>query len=134
MAVAVPDVTLTRFISRFLRLRQSTQNFSTSSPIVYGRRYLRAAAPDYLDLSDGRRKLDQVSAVPPTWAEHRIFTSELRAQLKGRGLLGSGERVMVHEPQKWTGAQTRARGTTRSEWSPLSTGLRMGSKPATLLR
>ena len=69
--------------------------------------YLRAAASDYLDLSNGGRKLDQVLAVTPTWAEHRIFTSELRSQLKSRGLLGAGEGVMVHEPLKWTVAQTR---------------------------
>jgi len=69
--------------------------------------YLREAAGDFLRLSDDGQKLERVLAVTPTWAEHEVFTTELRVQLKARGALGAGETVTVHEPLKWTRAQTR---------------------------
>ena len=69
--------------------------------------YLRDAVGDFMRLSDDGRKLDRVLAVTPTWAEHAAFTSELRTQLKARGVLGPGESVIAHEPLKWTLAQVR---------------------------
>lgn len=72
-----------------------------------GAGYLKAAADDFLRLSEYGRKLDQVLAVTPTWAEHGVFTADLRAQLKAYGAIGTGETVMVHEPLKWTKVQAR---------------------------
>jgi hypothetical protein len=69
--------------------------------------YLRDAVGDFLRLSEEGRKIDRVLAVTPTWAEHGVFTAELRTQLKARGVLGPGESVIAHEPLKWTLAQTR---------------------------
>jgi hypothetical protein len=69
--------------------------------------YLREAAGDFLRLSDDGQKLERVLAVTPTWAEHEVFTTELRSQLKACGALGAGEIVLVHEPLKWTRAQVR---------------------------
>ncbi len=46
-------------------------------------------------------------AVTPTWAEHEMFTAELRTRLKASGVLGPGETITAHEPLKWTAAQTR---------------------------
>jgi len=67
--------------------------------------YIRAAANDYARLSKDRKA--QVLAVTPTWAEQEAFTGELRATLKSAGLLGPETTVNVHEPLKWTKAQTR---------------------------
>ena len=69
--------------------------------------YLRNAVGDFLRLSDEGRKIDRVLAVTPTWAEHGVFTAELRTQLKARGVLGPGESVIAHDPLKWTLAQIR---------------------------
>ncbi len=44
-----------------------------------GAGYLKAAADDFLRLSEHGRKPDRVLAVTPTWAEHEVFTAELRA-------------------------------------------------------
>jgi conjugative relaxase-like TrwC/TraI family protein len=72
-----------------------------------GAGYLKAAADDFLRLSEHGRKLDRVLAVTPTWAEHEVFTAELRTQLRAHGALGAGETVTVHEPLKWTKTQAR---------------------------
>jgi conjugative relaxase-like TrwC/TraI family protein len=69
--------------------------------------YLRGAVGDFLRLSEDGRKMDQVLAVTPTWAEHDAFTAELRAQLKAKGILGQAENITVHDPLKWTVAQIR---------------------------
>jgi conjugative relaxase-like TrwC/TraI family protein len=69
--------------------------------------YLRGAVEDFMRLSDDGRNLGRVLAVTPTWAEHEAFTAELRTRLKARGVLGPGENITVHEPLKWTAAQTR---------------------------
>jgi hypothetical protein len=67
--------------------------------------YIRAAASDYARLT--RNGKAQVLAVTPTWAEQEAFTGELRAKLKAAGRLGRDTAVTVHEPLKWTKAQTR---------------------------
>src|SRR5580658_975322 len=67
--------------------------------------YIRAAASDYARLT--RNGKAQVLAVTPTWAEQEAFTGELRARLKAVGRLGRDTAVTVHEPLKWTKAQTR---------------------------
>lgn len=67
--------------------------------------YIRAAASDYARLT--RNGKVQVLAVTPTWAEQEAFTGELRAKLKSAGRLGKESIVDVHEPLKWTKAQTR---------------------------
>ena len=67
--------------------------------------YIRAAASDYARLT--RNGKAQVLAVTPTWAEQEAFTGELRAKLKAAGRLGKETAVSVHEPLKWTKAQTR---------------------------
>ena len=67
--------------------------------------YLRDAASDFARLAaEGR---GHVLAVTPTWAEQESFTRELRTQLKERGILGAAVQVTVHDPMKWTRAQTR---------------------------
>jgi hypothetical protein len=67
--------------------------------------YIRSAASDYARLT--RNGKAQVLAVTPTWAEQEAFTGELRAKLKSAGRLGRDTTVNVHEPLKWTKAQTR---------------------------
>jgi conjugative relaxase-like TrwC/TraI family protein len=67
--------------------------------------YIRAAASDYARLT--RNGKAQVLAVTPTWAEQEAFTGELRAKLKVAGRLGRETTLIVHEPLKWTKAQTR---------------------------
>ena len=67
--------------------------------------YIRAAASDYARLT--RNGKAQVLAVTPTWAEQEAFTRELRAKLKTAGRLGPDTTVSVHEPLKWTRAQSR---------------------------
>jgi hypothetical protein len=67
--------------------------------------YIRSAASDYARLT--RNGKAQVLAVTPTWAEQEAFTGELRAKLKTAGRLGRDTTVTVHEPLKWTKAQTR---------------------------
>ncbi|NUQ64488.1 MAG: relaxase domain-containing protein [Pirellulales bacterium] len=69
--------------------------------------YLKAAAEEFFQLSEQGRKLDRVLAVTPTWAEHEVFTAELRTLLKTQGALGAGETITVHDPLKWTKAQAR---------------------------
>jgi conjugative relaxase-like TrwC/TraI family protein len=69
--------------------------------------YLRGAVGDFLRLSDDGRKLDRVLVVTPTWAEHGIFTAELRSRLRATGVLGPGESVTAHDPLKWTVAHAR---------------------------
>jgi conjugative relaxase-like TrwC/TraI family protein len=72
-----------------------------------GAGYLKAAADDFVRFSEEGRKLDRVLAVTPTWAEQEVFTAELRAQLKARGVIGAGETITVHDPLKWTKVQAR---------------------------
>jgi conjugative relaxase-like TrwC/TraI family protein len=67
--------------------------------------YIRAAASDYVRLT--RNGEAQVLTVTPTWAEQEAFTGELRDKLKAAGRLGKETTVNVHEPLKWTKAQTR---------------------------
>lgn len=67
--------------------------------------YITAAVSDYLEKSEGGRRLDSVMAVTPTWAENRTFTDQLRKDLKARGVLNGGEMVGVHESLGWTKAQ-----------------------------
>jgi conjugative relaxase-like TrwC/TraI family protein len=69
--------------------------------------YLRGAVEDFMRLSDEGRNPDRVLAVTPTWAEHEMFTAELRTRLKASGVLGPGETVAAHEPLKWTATQAR---------------------------
>jgi conjugative relaxase-like TrwC/TraI family protein len=67
--------------------------------------YIGAAASDYARMT--RNGKAEVLAVTPTWAEQEAFTRELRAKLKAAGRLGKETTVSVHEPLKWTRAQTR---------------------------
>lgn len=67
--------------------------------------YLRAAVDDYLARSQDGKRLDAVIAVTPTWRELDAFTAMLRDELKTRGVLGTGERLTVHDPLPWTRAQ-----------------------------
>ncbi len=73
-----------------------------------GPNYLRTAAEEFMRVSEDGRQLGRVLAVTPTWAEHEVLTAELRKQLKARGIVGAGEVITVHDPLKWTRAQTRS--------------------------
>ena len=68
--------------------------------------YLHNAATDYLKLVGKGRTPADVLAVTPTWAEHDVFTRELRTRLKERGALQEGKLVTAWEPLKWTRSQT----------------------------
>jgi len=68
--------------------------------------YLNNAVADYLKLLGRGRTRADVLAVTPTWAEHSVFTRELRIRLKERGALQAGNAVTVWEPLKWTRSQT----------------------------
>lgn len=67
--------------------------------------YLRAAVDDYLARSENGKRLNSVIAVTPTWRENDAFTAMLRDELKARGVLSSGEKIVVHDPLPWTRMQ-----------------------------
>ncbi len=67
--------------------------------------YLRAAATEFVEKTNGGHRLDSTIAVTPTWAENRAFSAVVRSDLKRLGVLGSGETITAHEPLSWTRAE-----------------------------
>ncbi|MEP6671597.1 MAG: MobF family relaxase [Chthoniobacter sp.] len=70
--------------------------------------YLRAAAVDYLRLTDDGKSLERCLVVAPTWAENFCLTERVREELRNRGRLPS-ERVAftVYDSLRWTTQQRR---------------------------
>ena len=69
--------------------------------------YLRAAATEFVEKTNGGTRMDAALAVTPTWAENRALTTAVRNDLKRLGVLGEGETVAALESLSWTRAEKR---------------------------
>jgi len=67
--------------------------------------YLRAAASEFVEKTNGGSRMDAALVVTPTWAENRALTSAVRNDLKRLGVLREGETVAALEPLSWTRAE-----------------------------